>query len=218
MNFTVPSRHDVISRDFGFLVGSGRDIGNGNIMWSANVMLMPFHKIIATQPYGAHCWVPMDDKNTMLYSVDFQPDRPLNDEEMKLSREHLHIHTENLPDSDIAVQNKSNNYLIDRELQNSGASYSGMKGLGIQDSAVQESMGPIADRTAEHLGVSDTAIIQIRKLLLETLTKLENGKALPGLSPEAYRVRSARFEAPSAAAFTDVVDDKVRTDETGTAK
>jgi phthalate 4,5-dioxygenase oxygenase subunit len=210
-NFIVPSRHEVIPRDFGFLVGSGRDTGDGNITWSANVMLMPFHKIIATQPYGAHCWVPMDDENTMLYSVDFQPDRPLNDAEMKLSREYQHIHTENLPGSDMAVQNKSNNYLIDRELQKSGESYSGMRGLGIQDCAIQESMGPIADRSIEHLGVSDTAIIQIRKLLLETLVKLDNGDTLPGLSPEAYRVRSARFQAPPDVAFDAVVDDQIRT-------
>ena len=56
-----------------------------------------------------------------------------------------------------------------------------MRGLGIQDCAIQESMGPIADRTIEHLGVSDTAIVKIRRLLLQTLKDHAAGKPLPGM-------------------------------------
>ena len=47
-------------------------------------------------------------------------------------------------------------------------------------------MGPIADRTIEHLGVSDTAIIKLRRLLLQTLNDSENGG-------HAARPRSARL-------------------------
>jgi phthalate 4,5-dioxygenase len=208
----VPSRYEVAPTDFGFIAGTGRDLPNGEINWTANVMLMPFHKIIASQPHGAHVWVPMDDENTMLYSVDFNPKQPLSDEELQRSKDHRGIHTQNIPGTDRAIANKDNDYLIDRALQASGDSYTGMKGLGVQDCGIQESMGPIADRTIEHLGVSDTAIIKIRRLLLQSLKDHAEGKPLPGLDPKAWRVRSARFRAPVGVPFADNMNAHVRID------
>src|SRR4029079_3912149 len=163
----VPTRYEVIPTDFGFVAGSGRDMGDDGVMWSANVMLMPFHKIIASNPMAAHVWAPMDDEHTMLYSVDFNVDRPLTDADLARSTAHNGIHTENIPGTDRAIQNRDNDYLIDRELQANGGSFTGMKGLGIQDCAIQESMGPIADRTIEHLGIRDTAIVKIARPLLQ---------------------------------------------------
>ena len=116
------------------------------------------------------------------------------------------IHTVNLPNTDIAIQNKSNDYLIDRKLQKSGESYTGMRGLSVQDCAIQESMGPIADRSIEHLGISDTAIIQIRKLLLESLRNFADGKVLPGLDPASYRAKSTRFSLPSGESFVKAIE------------
>jgi hypothetical protein len=208
----VPSRYEVVARDFGFVVGTGREITPGKINWTANVMAMPFHKIIATDPVGAHVWAPMDDENTMLYSIEYRPDRKLSQDDIECSTSWQGIHSENIGGGDIAVQNIDNHYLIDRELQRSGASYSGMKGLGIQDCAIQESMGPIADRTIEHLGVSDTAIIQIRRLLIRTLEEFARGVTPPGLAAASYRVRSARFALPEATPFGQAVDDFVAID------
>ncbi len=205
----VPSRYEVVPRDFGFVVGTGREIEPGTTHWTANVMLMPFHKIIATDPMGAHVWAPMDDESTMLYSIDFQPDRPLEESDIERSTSWLGIHTENIGASDHAVRNADNHYLIDRELQRSGASFTGMKGLGIQDCAIQESMGPIADRTIEHLGVSDTAIIRIRRLLIQTVEDFQRGVTPPGLAPASYRVRSARFALPEETPFGQAVDEFV---------
>jgi phthalate 4,5-dioxygenase len=206
----VPSRYEVVPTDFGFIAGTGRDQEGGDIAWTANVMLMPFHKIIASVPAGAHVWVPMDDENTMLYSVDFHPTRTLTEEELARSKDFRGIHTENIPGTDRAVANKDNDYLVDRELQASGRSYTGIKGFGVQDCGIQESMGPIANRTMEHLGVSDTAIVKIRRLLLQTLKDHAAGRPLPGLDPGSYRVRSARYQAPSGQPFAETMDRHVR--------
>src|SRR5436190_57997 len=208
----VPYRYEVVPTDFGFVAGSGRDMGSEGTFWTANVMLMPFHKIIASSPAGAHVWAPMDDENTMLYSVDFVPDRPMTEKDLARSKTFNGIHTENIPGTDRALANRNNDYLIDRELQASGASFTGMRGLGIQDCAIQESMGPVADRTIEHLGVSDTAIVKIRRLLLATLKDHAAGKPLPGIDPKSWRVRSARYKAPSGAAFADTMERHVRLD------
>jgi phthalate 4,5-dioxygenase len=177
-----------------------------------NVMLMPFHKIISSIPHGAHVWAPIDDENTMLYSVDFHPSRPLNEDDMARSTAGFGIHTENITGTDHAVRNKANDYLIDRALQASGKSYTGMTGFGTQDCAIQESMGPIADRTAEHLLACDAAIVKIRRLLLQTLKDHAAGKPLPGMEPASYRVRSGRFEASWEEPFTDAMERYVRRD------
>ncbi|MGH6769763.1 MAG: Rieske 2Fe-2S domain-containing protein [Xanthobacteraceae bacterium] len=206
----VPTRYEVVPTDFGFVAGSGRDMGDEGVLWSANVMLMPFHKLIASNPMAAHVWAPMDDESTMLYSIDFNPERPLTAQDRARSEAHLGIHTENIPGTDHARQNKDNDYLIDRELQAHGGSFTGMKGLGIQDCAIQESMGPVADRTIEHLGISDTAIVKIRRLLLQTLKDHAADKPLPGADPRTWRVRSARYKAPAKASFAETMDQHVR--------
>ena len=58
--------------------------------------------------------------------------------------------------------------------------------------ALQEGMGPIVDRSKEHLGTSDRAIIAMRQLLLEAMNDLEAGKTpIRGTDPTTYsRVRA----------------------------
>ncbi len=50
--------------------------------------------------------------------------------------------------------------------------YTGMEDFLSHDSCATESMGPIYDRSKEHLGVSDTAVIAMRKFLLEAVKAL----------------------------------------------
>jgi len=212
---TVPdsrltTRYEVIPTDFGFIGCTGRDPKDGLVEWSVNVFMMPFHKIISYTPMGAHVWAPIDDESTMNWSVDYNVERPLTEEEEERSRKFLYIHTENIPGTDRSVQNKDNDYRIDRALQASGKSYTGIRGVGMQDCAIQESMGPIADRSIEHLGISDTLIIKVRKLLLQTVREAQSGATPPGLNPRSWRVRSARFKIPEDADFMHMVDEVVR--------
>jgi hypothetical protein len=154
----------------------------------------------------------------MLYSVDFHPDRALSAADLARSKDWRGIHTENIAGTDHAIRNRHNDYLIDRVQQASGASYTGMQGLGTQDCAIQESMGPIADRSAEHLLACDAAIVKIRRLLLQTLKDHAAGDPLPGMRPESYRVRSTRYEAPRGAPFAAVMNERVRIDAPVAAK
>ena len=64
------------------------------------------------------------------------------------------------------LRTKANDYLIDRKLQKT-KSYTGIKGVSEQDAAVQDSQGPIADRTREHLGPTDLGILRFRKLVMD---------------------------------------------------
>lgn len=210
----VPSQYPIVPVEGGFIAGTGREVKEGETLWTSNLMFVPFHKVFATSPEAAHIWVPIDDETTMLYSADYWVDRPLTDEDLKRTTDYHGIHTENIPGTDRAVQSKDNDYLIDRDLQKSGKSYTGMRGLGVQDAAIQESMGPIADRTKEHLGVSDSAIIQIRKILLQSVKDFAAGKEPPGLDPKSYRVRSTRFTLPHGEAFESEIARKLANPDT----
>ena len=173
-------------------------------------MLMPFHKVISTSPMGAHMWVPIDDENTMLYSLDFHPDRPLTEAEINKAKSGEWTHTENIPGTDIGIRNKRNDYLIDRVLQASGESFTGMKGFGVQDCAIQESMGPVVDRTREHLLPGDAAIVKLRQLLLNAIRDHQNGKEIPGMKPQSYCVRSLRCELPRDADMSQLITQLVK--------
>jgi len=208
----VPSFYEVVAMDFGFAIGTGRDLGDGDIHWNINIFLMPFHKIISSVPAAAHMWMPIDDENTMLYSIDFQPNRPFTEEELKVCKGYDWIHAETIPGSDRTVCNRDNDYLIDRALQASGKSYTGLRGLGVQDAAIQESMGAIVDRRKEHLLPGDAGVAKLRRIMLETLREIAAGKEPPGLDPRSLRVRSTRYKAPPDARFLDEVHQRVHID------
>ena len=89
------------------------------------------------------------------------------------------------------VRNKDNQYMIDREKQRT-ANMTGIHGFASQDQAIQESMGPIVDRTRERLGTSDTAIIAMRRLLLQDIKGLaESREPFTARHGDVYWVRSA---------------------------
>ena len=92
---------------------------------------------------------------------------------------------------------------MDRAAQEAGHYYSGVKGLAIQDASVQESMGPIADRTKENLVSTDNAIIMARLRLRKAAQAVKEGKRAPGLDPAAQNVRSASFVLAEDRGFKD---------------
>ena len=104
---------------------------------------------------------------------------------------------------------RANDWLIDREVQRT-KTYTGVKGVNTQDLAVQESMGAIVDRSREHLGTSDKAIITYRRILLDVIRDFEKGIEPLGVDPRTYRnVRSADIVIPKDARWQDIADQSV---------
>jgi hypothetical protein len=66
----------------------------------------------------------------------------------------------------------------------------------MQDASLQESMGPIQDRTREHLCMTDKGIVGTRSRLLRAAKAAREGKSVPGLDPASQRVRSCAIELP----------------------
>jgi nitrite reductase/ring-hydroxylating ferredoxin subunit len=96
------------------------------------------------------------------------------------------------------VQNKENDYLIDREAQKSGLNYTGINGIFQQDQCVTESMGPVYMRNQEHLGTSDQMIIRTRRRVIAAAKALrDEGTIPPGVdNPEVYHTRSGSVILP----------------------
>jgi phthalate 4,5-dioxygenase len=74
----------------------------------------------------------------------------------------------------------------------------------MQDASLQESMGPIVDRTKENLVSTDNGIIMARHRTLKAIKALaETGAIPPGVDPAHQRVRSAAVVLPPDQPFTD---------------
>ena len=64
------------------------------------------------------------------------------------------------------LRHKGNSYMIDREAQSRGESFTGIRGIREQDLAVQEDQrGPLSAREQEHLGTADLGVISTRRRL-----------------------------------------------------
>lgn len=110
-----------------------------------------------------------------------------------------------IPNTYFPLGNRENDYLIDRSVQRT-ASFSGIKGAQLQDLAVQESQGRIADRSREFLGTSDTAIASCRRRMLQAATALSNGIEPPAAKKaDAYRVSAPAFLLDRDVALDDGV-------------
>jgi phthalate 4,5-dioxygenase oxygenase subunit len=83
---------------------------------------------------------------------------------------------------------RDDNWNQNRDAMKSGH-FSGFTGNLLQeDTVTQISMGPIVDRTKEHLSSSDVAVVQVRRGLLRALERTANGQWPVGSrAPESHR-------------------------------
>ena len=81
----------------------------------------------------------------------------------------------------------------DRELMQVGHFTGFGRNLLEEDAAVQTSMGPILDRTKEHLASGDAAVADTRRVLLDALRAAESGELPPGSarSPQPIQLPNA---------------------------
>ena len=115
----------------------------------------------------------------------------------------------NVPGTYRPLANKDNDYLIDRAAQKAGRTFSGVAGIAMQDASLQESMGPIVDRTKENLVSTDNGIIMARHRMLKAIKALEAGVTPPGVELAHQRVRSAAIVLPPDRPFKDAAKEEL---------
>jgi phthalate 4,5-dioxygenase len=171
---------EIDEMDFGFRVAAIRKMGSDKNYVRISQFVMPF---IGCVPVGrevdgkldgfkAVYQVPADDTNTWRYDFFFKWSRPWDKDDSS---------KRNFVGPDYKkIRNIRNNYLQDRQAQKT-VNFTGIEEFLNQDACVTESMGTIVDRTKEHLGASDSYIIQVRRFLLKALKDLQAGREPPGL-------------------------------------
>jgi phthalate 4,5-dioxygenase oxygenase subunit len=198
---------EVVESDGGLLIAARRNAEEGHYYWRITPWVMPAFTMIPPRgdhPVHGHFWIPIDDENCWAYSYDYHPARPLSEAELQAMREGHGVHNEYVPGTFRPLQNKDNDYLMDREAQRRGETFSGIKGIAMQDASLQESMGPIVDRTKERLVSTDSGIIMTRRKLWRAAEELRDaGIKPPGRDPEHHRVRSAAVVLPKDAPLAD---------------
>jgi phthalate 4,5-dioxygenase len=207
-------RVEAVNTDYGVMIGARRTQPDGRWYWRVTQFLMPFYAIPPTDIEGttiqSHIWVPMDDTHVVNWMVTWHTNRPLTQEEIALHVEGKGAHVCNYapansePYGDVrTAANRDNDYFMDWEAHHTRM-FCGIPGFGVQDMAIQESQGPIVDRTLEHLGTSDTGIIRVRTRLMNAARALrDRGVPPPGLDPASLLVRSASMVLPSGADWVE---------------
>jgi phthalate 4,5-dioxygenase oxygenase subunit len=196
--------------DYGFCYGARRSTDDGQYYWRVTQWLLPTYSLIPSKdfPRGGRCWIPIDDTHISVLQYTYHPDRPLTPEEVRARQSSPEIEPVRyrLPHGfviDICrdVRNADNDYRIDREMQRT-QNFTGISVIRSQDTAMTESMGAIADRTQEHLGTSDVAVIAARRRLLQMARDLQDGiEPTAALRPEGYNVRAVDMVAPESDFF-----------------
>jgi phthalate 4,5-dioxygenase len=199
-------RFTVVETDYGLLIGASRDAGDGKLYWRITQWMMPCFTLVPGDPKGTllcQMRIPIDDDHHWLFRLRWNAFRPLPDEELAAYKRGGGFFATQIPGSYQTAANKDNDYLIDPHKQRT-VNYSGMESVPIEDTAMMESMGPIYDRTQEHLGTSDVAVISTRRRLINAARQLRDGvEPYPATHPELYRRRSAVKVLAEGVSFLD---------------
>jgi hypothetical protein len=200
--YTVADRrphYAIVDTDGGTMYGAYRPAAPPMNYWRIAQFLFPCFALIPGGVLGreilTRAWVPMDDTHTMYFNMG----APGATRGMDFS--------ETLPNTSDwygrfrLAYDASNDYGVDRAKQRSRASYTGLSTIHLEDQAITESMGPILDRTNEHLGAADSMVIRTRRRLLAAVQALaDHGTEPPGVSdPSVYQTRSGSVFLPQDA-------------------
>jgi phthalate 4,5-dioxygenase len=201
---------EVVESEGGLYIGARRNAEAGHYYWRLTPWVMPCFTMVPPRgdhPIHGHFWVPIDDEHNWAWSFDYHPVRALTHEERGAMEAGKGIHVA-VDENYRPLQNKDNDYLMDRAAQKNGSRYSGIEGIGMQDASLQESMGPICDRTKENLVSTDNGIIMARHRLIKAAKALrDKGVPPPAIAVSAQKVRSASVVLPVGVAFKDAVKD-----------
>ncbi len=185
---------EFLEKPYGFREGALRHVGDVAYARIREVAL-PFFSFIPSTPGGPAivcCSIPIDDETTAQWYIAFNVDAPLERDRFR-----QYGTTSGDPDyfnSDMGTSETLWNQ--DRAAMKTGH-WSGIVGRGnaYEDFVVQESMGPIVDRSKEFLASCDHVIIRARSQLLRAITRFQETGELSFVGPdvEFSRIRAISF-------------------------
>ena len=172
--------------DYGFAYGARRN-ADSDYYWRVTQFLLPGYSMIASQSStrSSGSWLPVDDEHCMGWRFNWDYATPF-----PLERRGGNGSYPRVDEKFNAVATRANDYQIDRQMQKT-YNYTGILNIREQDTAMTETMGAVMDRTREHLGTTDMAIILYRRQLMRLARLLQQGvEPYAATHGDAYRVRS----------------------------
>ena len=148
---------------------------------------------------AGHHWVPIDDTACMVWNItySFGADTLTWEEKVDVDAgngpDQVDYH-----DGFRGHATRTNNWHIDRRMQRT-ENFTGIVGINTQDRAIQESMGVMVDRTREHLGPADRAVIVMRQQLLRAVRQVREGGDPLGANDSYWHVRPIEKILPAGA-------------------
>jgi hypothetical protein len=209
---------EVVDTPYGAMYGSRREADEHHYNWRIIQFLFPCFTMITTgspQDRGTvpgHVWVPIDDANTMMWGVRWNPTERLGPQRPPASNAGDYLpNTGDWLGRWRPIANSTNDYLIDREAQRT-VCFSGLQNIPLEDKMVTESMGSITDRTQEHLGSTDAMVIKVRSKLLAAVNALRDHGTTPPCvdQPALYGVRSAIVNLPREANWVEATEETLK--------
>jgi phthalate 4,5-dioxygenase oxygenase subunit len=141
----------------------------------------------------AQMLVPIDDVNTMFYWIAWHPDPKKGISQEAWRRFCAATLGEDLNPDYTKKRTLHNMYQQDRAAMKKG-DFTGIKGIPAQDMAMWESMGAITDRSLDHPGSSDMAVVQFRRMMLGAAKKFKDGGPAIGTTSKVPQAKLASFE------------------------
>ncbi len=138
-----------------------------------NMLLVP-----ASNGYNMHFRTPVDDANTQIFHVRFNPTKDGGAVER--------------PEDDVAEFVSTKNEAGEFHMNN----------FPSQDQMAWETQGAVANRPNEHLGESDRGIIIFRKLLRDQMRAVENGGDPAGINRDPAKDEMIRLVPEGYTAFS----------------
>src|SRR5213080_1823006 len=136
-----------------------------------NMLMVP-----ATNGYNMHFRTPVDDQNTQIFHVRFNP-----------TRDGVEV-PEDPPAQFVSTKNEAGEFH--------------MESFPSQDQMAWETQGPVANRPNEHLGESDRGIILFRKLLRDQIRTVQNGADPVGVNRDPQKDEVIRLIPEGYTAFS----------------
>jgi phenylpropionate dioxygenase-like ring-hydroxylating dioxygenase large terminal subunit len=202
-------RLEILPTAYGaYYTGRRRWEQDENLFWHriTQFILPYFTMIAASDPNTVQCraWVPLDDNYTLQFMMSGRLDRPVTEAEREQATRLFDSwggYVEQTSDPRTRYYTKANlhnDYLLDYGLQEKELVI-GIPFLGnLQDRAMTETMGPIYDRSQEHLGTTDAMVIFVRRQLINAAKALRDHGLVPANveDPNLCRVRPASVLLP----------------------
>lgn len=168
----VAPAYEFEETDFGVRLIASRRAGPDQTYVRISSFVFPTHCWVNARQPEVHFYVPADDTHTWRYDLGMVLDRPVRPEDR-------HKATAIGPDYR-RLAHRGNHYLQDRQKQRT-SDFTGIEHFFVEDACATESQGPIWDRSREHLGVSDRAVIVVRQALIDAVRAFQAGQDPPHL-------------------------------------